>query len=308
MESTRELYAYAFKEADPSLSPELLASSLVMVSGYVTVQWQRYALKKNSLPMEDLCLVYWYPNEASSAAHVELSYCVTGKQYCQDARCKNEGCQLKSKAPNQDVDDTLDFISLHFDGDYLKTLEEAPAQALLMQEGQGRSIRQMALGNKARIVLEQIIHHPFEGTMKNIYLHSKALELLLYSSDQFAKKDVEERYGCRFLTEQDDRNKIEDARRILLENLNTPLTIKELARKVAMNECYLKKGFKAMYGTTIYDYFQRERMERARQLLYVNNMSVTEVALQMGYSCISHFSTAFRKYTGIKPCELLNKA
>lgn len=307
MISTRELYAYAFKEADPGMVPELLATSQVEIKGFVTLQWQRYSLKMNDLPMEDLCLVYCYRPEASSSPNIELSYCVTGKQFCQDSRCKNEGCQLRSRVAGQDAEDALDFITLQFDGVYLKSLEEESASALLLQEGQGTSVRQMALSNKARIVLEQIIHHPFEGTMKNIFLHSKALELLLYSSDQFARKDVEERFGCRFLTEQEDRNKIEEARKILLENLHSPLTIKELARKVAMNECYLKKGFKAMYKTTIYDYFQRERMERARQLLYVNNMSVTEVALQMGYSCISHFSTAFRKYTGIKPCELLNK-
>jgi len=34
-------------------------------------------------------------------------------------------------------------------------------------------------------------------------------------------------------------------------------------------------------------------------------MSVTEVALFLGYSSISHFSTAFKKHTGLKPCELL---
>ncbi len=141
--------------------------------------------------------------------------------------------------------------------------------------------------------------------LKNIFLQSKSLELLLFSSDQFIQNDTEERYGCRFLTQMEDRSKIEKARSILLEQLDAPITIRELARKVAMNECYLKKGFKAMYGTTIYDYFQKERMEKARGLLYEKGMSVSEVAMMMGYSCISHFSTAFKKHTGLKPCELL---
>jgi len=46
-------------------------------------------------------------------------------------------------------------------------------------------------------------------------------------------------------------------------------------------------------------------MEKARGLLYEQGISVSEVAMQMGYSCISHFSTAFKKHTGLKPCELL---
>jgi len=82
---------------------------------------------------------------------------------------------------------------------------------------------------------------------------------------------------------------------MMLQHLDEPLTIRELSRKVAMNECYLKKGFKEIFGTTIYDYFQRERMEKARQLLYEQGLSVSEVASRMGYSSISHFSTAFKK-------------
>ena len=111
--------------------------------------------------------------------------------------------------------------------------------------------------------------------------------------------------ACRFLAHETEREKISDARRIMEETYDKPLTIKELSRKVAMNECYLKKGFKEMYGTTIFDFFQSQRMEHAKYLLYEKGLTVTEVSASLGYSSISHFSTAFKKHTGIKPCELL---
>ena len=60
-----------------------------------------------------------------------------------------------------------------------------------------------------------------------------------------------------------------------------------------------------MYGTTIFDFFQSQRMEHAKYLLYEKGCSVTEVSASLGYSSISHFSTAFKKHTGLKPCELL---
>ncbi len=82
-------------------------------------------------------------------------------------------------------------------------------------------------------------------------------------------------------------------------------TIRDLARRVAINECYLKKGFKEIFGTTIFDFYQSQRMEHAKYLLYDKGLSVTEVSHLLGYSSISHFSTAFKKQTGIKPCELL---
>src|SRR6201996_2966289 len=112
-------------------------------------------------------------------------------------------------------------------------------------------------------------------------------------------------FSCKFLCNETDRGKIVKAREILLQQLGEPLTIKELSRKVAINECYLKKGFKEMFGATIFDFYQSQRMEHARYLLYEKGLSVTEVSVMLGYSSISHFSTAFKKHTGLKPCELL---
>lgn len=110
--------------------------------------------------------------------------------------------------------------------------------------------------------------------------------------------------ACRFLAYEGEREKISLAMQIIQENLDQPHTIRELSRKVAMNECYLKKGFKALAGKTIHDYQQELRISRARVLLQ-QGLSVTDVANTLGYSSISHFSTAFKKITGLKPCELL---
>ena len=111
--------------------------------------------------------------------------------------------------------------------------------------------------------------------------------------------------ACRFLLHESEREKIIRARRILEESLEKPLTIKELSRRVAMNECYLKKGFKTLNGKTINEFQQELRISKARELLQQQGRTVSEVANALGYSSISHFSSAFKKATGIKPCELL---
>jgi AraC family transcriptional regulator len=60
-----------------------------------------------------------------------------------------------------------------------------------------------------------------------------------------------------------------------------------------------------MFGATIFDFHQSHGMEHARYLLYEKGLSATEVSMIPDYSSVSHFSTAFKKHTGLKPCELL---
>jgi AraC-like DNA-binding protein len=111
--------------------------------------------------------------------------------------------------------------------------------------------------------------------------------------------------ACRFLANESEREKIQEARQILDGSIDQPLTIRQLSRRVAINECYLKKGFKTLTGKTIHDYQQELRINKAKELLQQRGHSVTDVANILGFNSISHFSTVFKRVTGMKPCELL---
>ena len=87
----------------------------------------------------------------------------------------------------------------------------------------------------------------------------------------------------------------------LLADLSTPPTIEQLSREVGLNQLKLKRGFKAMFGLSIYALFQRERMGRAKVLL--DRHGVSDTATMLGYSNMSHFSAAFRKQHGVLPSE-----
>lgn len=111
--------------------------------------------------------------------------------------------------------------------------------------------------------------------------------------------------ACSFLANNAERDKVLQAREILEEEFEQTITIKDLSRRVAINECYLKKGFKAMFHKTIHEFQQDLRIHKAKRLLQTEGYTVSEVAITLGYSSISHFSTAFKKATNMKPCELL---
>ncbi len=82
-------------------------------------------------------------------------------------------------------------------------------------------------------------------------------------------------------------------------------TISQLARMVSISESKLKKDFKLIYGLPVYEYFQRIRMQAARDKLLAGGHSVKEVAMELGYANLSNFTIAFKKEFGLLPSKLL---
>lgn len=167
---------------------------------------------------------------------------------------------------------------------------------------------QFSISAEAAILIEQLRTEEPRDAFAGLLLQSRsAMALLAYALDAITTPvTVEEVPACRFLAYDSEREKIIEACNIIETSEGRPHTIRELSRKVAMNECYLKKGFKALTGKTIHEYQQHIRIGKAKEMLKTRGISVTDVALTLGYSSISHFSTAFKRVTGTKPCELLS--
>ena len=82
-------------------------------------------------------------------------------------------------------------------------------------------------------------------------------------------------------------------------------TISQLAKMVSISESKLKKDFKIIYGQPVYEYFQKIRMQAAKDKLLSGGHSVKEVAMELGYSNLSNFTIAFKKEFGLLPSKLL---
>jgi AraC-like DNA-binding protein len=108
------------------------------------------------------------------------------------------------------------------------------------------------------------------------------------------------------------RTDIESAQRVegilTSDEVTIPPTIKELAREVAMSESKLKKVFKTVYGLPVYEYFQRQRMKKARLMLLSGNYSIKDVGYTLGYSNLSNFTLAFKKEFGKLPSNVVKQA
>lgn len=82
-------------------------------------------------------------------------------------------------------------------------------------------------------------------------------------------------------------------------------TFKSLTKIALMSSTSLKIKFKRMYGTSVFKYFQRVRMQRARILLLTHKYSVGEIGHQLGYLNLTNFSIAFNKEFQQLPNEIL---
>ena len=274
----------------------------------------KYAIKRYKKPVQwniddTGMFVYHYEKNNAKANYLELKFCISGNVYCRQKQTECDFCKFNNSKDCIEKIESVDVLSFSFKPSYLTQFVKGKKQSRLSDEVLAFThtdsfSKQVPLCGKTRMAIEALLNHTYTDSLENIFINAQTQILLLYSIDCMLGEN-EEIFACKFLSNEADRDKISKAREILLQHIGEPLTIKALSRKAAINECYLKKGFKEMFGTTIFDFYQSQRMEHAKYLLYEKGLSVTEVSLMLGYSSISHFSTAFKKHTGIKPCELL---
>lgn len=135
-----------------------------------------------------------------------------------------------------------------------------------------------------------------------IFWRIKVLELLVLLA---AGEGCREKRLTEYPAEQ-----VEIIRQIhdrLIGNLEQRCSIEELSRQYLMNPTTLKQMFKTIYGTSIAAHIREHRMEAAARLLAQTDMSIADVARQVGYDSQSRFSAAFKAYYRMLPKEYRRK-
>ena len=98
-----------------------------------------------------------------------------------------------------------------------------------------------------------------------------------------------------------NRERIEQVCALLARDLENPPTLEMLAKEVGCGEFHLSRTFSQHVGRTVPQYLRQLRLERAAQLLKEGRCNVTEAAMAVGYSSLSHFSKAFWETYGCCP-------
>ena len=101
----------------------------------------------------------------------------------------------------------------------------------------------------------------------------------------------------------EDAGLTELAVNFIKDNLDKNLTRNEVASYVHLNPEYLSRLFKRETGYTVADFIFKEKMKLAKQLLESTRLSVSMIAMKVGYSNFSHFTQLFKKVYGKTPNE-----
>jgi AraC family transcriptional regulator, transcriptional activator of the genes for pyochelin and ferripyochelin receptors len=149
-------------------------------------------------------------------------------------------------------------------------------------------------------IVNEILKRDFSDGLNYFFIESQVLRFLTLVLDQVAGK-----HPLSPLTLSDyEIENLHEAKRIILSDLGETITLSQLSRMVALNEYKLKKGFKYLFGTTIFECRRCAKMDQAKILLLETNNLVDDIAYILGFSHPSNFRKAFKKHFQFTPAEL----
>ena len=143
----------------------------------------------------------------------------------------------------------------------------------------------------------RLLRPPVPQGARPLWYQSQVLELM---AEFFFERQGETELLCD-RQKRLARERVDRVIAVLRGRLAQPPNLTGLSREVGCSPFYLSRTFSQEMGMTIPQYLRKLRMERAGELLRGGQYNVTEAALEVGYSSLSHFSQAFCQTMGCCP-------
>jgi len=194
-------------------------------------------------------------------------------------------------------------VSIHFSPRAFRALfQEVPSylQGLfLKRENASHLYHQARMTPETAFVVNQLVHCPYSGEIQRLFLESKALELAALMLCEMAGGEPEQTSLSQRESEQ-----VRQAYQMLFDRMDAPPGLCELSREVGLNRNKLNRGFKRLYGGTVFTVLRDIRLRMSWDMLLNSEMDLVEIALSVGYSNQGNFATAFRRRYGVTPLSV----
>ncbi len=213
-------------------------------------------------------------------------------------------CNDQELTANRSSGEAHSFITVEFSRSYvisqLFNLEDALYPTLRSWIAGKSSSEPGAVGVMSpgqEIIFQALRQPPVPPAAQKLWYQAKILELLAQVAFQPA---AQEEFFCQ-RQKRVSRERVERVIAILRNNLTDPPDMDKLGAEVGCSPFYLSRTFSKETGRTIPQFLRQIRMEKAADLLLAGRHNVTEAAMEVGYSSLSHFSKAFCETFGCCP-------
>jgi AraC family transcriptional regulator len=194
------------------------------------------------------------------------------------------------------VEMSFDFLRRHL-GEFVTSLHPLVREIVSGQSEKSAVVPPMRLTSRQQQLLASLREVPVLALAQSVWYQAKALEV---AAEFFFVAPGEQELFCQ-RQQRISAERVEKVVAVLREKLSSPPTLDELGRAAGCSSFHLSRTFSTATGMTIPQYTRQLRLERAAELLRSGKFNVTEAALEVGYSSLSHFSSAFHEVFGCCP-------
>ena len=198
------------------------------------------------------------------------------------------------------------FFSPAFVMRYIK--KEILLDLLVYADNRLHNINQEPITFEYRQLLEDVFAADRRSPVHHLLLQNRVLLLAEKFLNTFLTKAPirKEAGGLKQKGKEKDIEALKDVEKILSNSkLEKFPSIDLLSRTAMMSSTKLKTKFKQIYGMKLYEFYNRNRLEKAREMLQTGKYSVKQVGMDIGFSNLSNFAKAFKKEFGILPKDIL---
>jgi AraC-like DNA-binding protein len=169
-----------------------------------------------------------------------------------------------------------------------------------IRTGRAQALTQNSLPLTASMhqCIYHITHYAGKAETKSLFLFARVIDLLQMQQESYMQSTSP---ATKYVKSEYDKERIIYARDYLLTHMDAPPSLPQLAAIAGINEFKLKRGFREMYNQSVFGYLADIRLEMARTALLRKQKTVTQIAFELGYASLQHFSGAFKKKFGVSP-------
>ncbi|ASA22868.1 response regulator transcription factor [Paenibacillus donghaensis] len=150
------------------------------------------------------------------------------------------------------------------------------------------------------IVMQNFVNN-FNSEMHQRYIREfETLDQLMEWLEGFLKDKI---LMLSSMWKQNIRKEVAEAKRYVMNHMGEKVGMEEMAKCLGLNPTHFSRLFKLDTGLTFIEFVTRIKMERAQDLLNQTNLTIVDIAEQLGYDNASYFIKLFRNFSGVTPVE-----